>query len=247
VEKAGIARPGVPVVTYEGREETLQALRDAVRQKDATLIEARRDSSIETDDHGNVVARVGRMTYKDLSIPLPGRHQRENLLLALRIVEQLKTQGFEIKQDHVALGVERTRWPGRLELVRNHPTLLLDGAHNPAGAAALATYLDTMPEDGKLLLIFGAMKDKDIAGVMETLLPRAAQVFLTRAAVQRSEDPENLARMARPLHEHITVVPDPGQALEQALAQAEQQDVVLVAGSLILVGDIHRHLAAQEG
>ncbi len=128
-------------------------------------------------------------------------------------------------------------------MVRNHPTLLLDGAHNPAGAEALAAYLDTMPEDGKLLLIFGAMKDKDIAGVMEILVPRAAQVIFTRAAVQRSEDPENLARMARPLHEHITVVPDPGQALEQALAQAEQQDVVLVAGSLILVGDIHRHLA----
>ncbi|MEE9127155.1 MAG: folylpolyglutamate synthase/dihydrofolate synthase family protein [Planctomycetota bacterium] len=247
VEKAGIARPGVPVVTYEGREETLKALRDAARQKGATLIEARRDSSIEMDDDGNAVARVGRMTYKDLSIPLPGRHQRENLLLALRIVEQLKTQGFEITQDHVALGVERTRWPGRLEMVRNHPTLLLDGAHNPAGAAALVTYLDTMPKDGKLLLIFGAMKDKDIVGVMETLLPRAAQVFLTRAAVQRSEDPENLARMARPLHEHITVVPDPGEALEQALAQAEQQDVVLVAGSLILVGDIHRYLAAGEG
>lgn len=244
VEKAGIARPGVPVVTYEGREETLQALRDAVRQKDATLIEARRDSSIEMDDDGNATARVRRMTYKNLSIPLPGRHQRENLLLALRIVEQLKIQGFEITQDHVVLGVEQTRWPGRLEIVRNHPTLLLDGAHNPAGAAALAAYLDTMPKNGKLLLIFGAMKDKDIAGVLKTLLPRAAQVFFTRAAVQRSEDPENLARMARPLHEHITVVPDPGEALEQALAQAEQQDVVLVAGSLILVGDIHRHLAA---
>jgi dihydrofolate synthase/folylpolyglutamate synthase len=247
VEKAGIARPGVPLVTYEGSENTLQALRDAVREKGASLIQARRDSSIEMDDDGKAMARVGRMTYKDLSIALPGRHQRENLLLALRIVEQLKAQGFEITQDHVALGVERTRWPGRLEMVRNNPTILLDGAHNPAGAAALGAYLDTLLDDGKLLLIFGAMKDKDITGVMESLLPRAAQVFFTRAAVQRSEDPENLARMARPLHEHITIVPDPGQALQQALEQAEHQDTILVAGSLILVGDIQRHLAAGEG
>jgi dihydrofolate synthase/folylpolyglutamate synthase len=246
-EKADIARPGVPVVTYEGREETLNALEAATQAKGATLIQARRDSSIEMQDDDRATARVGRMTYKDLSIPLPGRHQRDNLLLALRTVEQLKAQGFEISRDDVALGVERTRWPGRLEMVRNHPTLLLDGAHNPAGAAALAAYLDTLPGDGKLLLVFGAMKDKDIAAVLKALLPRAAQVFFTAAAVQRSEDPENLAVMARPHHQHITVVADPCAALDQALQQAGQEDTILVAGSLILVGDIHRHLAALDG
>jgi dihydrofolate synthase/folylpolyglutamate synthase len=181
VEKAGIARPGVPVVTFEGREKTLQALRDAVTEKGATFIAARQDSGAVTEENGSVTARAGRMTYKDLSVPLPGDHQLENLALALRVVEVLRTQGYAIDRDHVALGVERTRWPGRLEMVRTNPTVLLDGAHNPAGASALAAYLDT---------------------------------------------------------------PDPGEALDQALEQAEPRDTILVAGSLILVGEIRRHLAA---
>lgn len=243
VEKAGIARPGVPMVTYEGRAETLQALHDAVSRAGATLIKARQASRLEVEDHGKATARVGRTTYRNLSIPLPGRHQHENLLLTLSIVEQLKAQGLAITQDHVVRGVERTRWPGRLETVREHPTVLLDGAHNPAGAAALAAYLDTLPDHGKLFLVFGAMKDKDILSVMKILLPHADRVFLTCAAVQRAEDPETLARMARPLHPRLSVVPDPGEALEQALEQAEVQDTVLVAGSLILVGEIRHHLA----
>jgi len=246
VEKCGIARPGVPVVTYENRPETLQAMRAAVERAGGTLVQARPGCSIELDDNGRATARVGRMTYRDLNIPLPGRHQHENLLLVLRIVEQLNALGVEIAAEHVARGVERTRWPGRLETVRRQPTILLDGAHNPTGAAALAAYLDAMPDDGKLLLIFGAMKDKDIAGVLGALLPRAAQVLFTRAAVQRSEDPENLARMARPLHDHVSVVPDPGEALEQALEQAGKRDTILVAGSLILVGDIRRHLSGKS-
>jgi dihydrofolate synthase/folylpolyglutamate synthase len=245
VEKAGIARPGVPVVTFERRPATLEALRAAVREKGATLVDAARECRAETGADGNVTFYIGKATYRDLAVPLPGEHQIENLALALRAVEALRSRGLAITREQVELGVESTRWPGRLEVVRTHPTLLLDGAHNPAGARALAAYLDTLPEGGKLLLVFGAMKDKDLPGIMEPLFPRAARIFLTRALVPRSESPEGLLEEAREFHDRLETFAAPGEALDAALSLAEPRDTVLVAGSLILVGDVKQHLAAS--
>ena len=245
-EKAGIAREGVPVMTFERRPETLKVLEAAAREVGATFIDAARECRTETDESGNVRVRAGKTTYKDLAVPLPGEHQLDNLALALRAIELLKARGYPVSQDQVELGVENTRWPGRLEVVRTNPTVLLDGAHNPAGARALAAYLETLPSDGKLLLVFGAMKDKDIAGIMEPILPRATEVLLTRARVQRAEELGALEPAARRFHDRITVVEDPGEALDRALSLAQPADIVLVTGSLLLVGDVKKHLASQE-
>ncbi len=246
VEKAGIARSGVPLVTFEEVESTLTALEAVALEKGTTVIRARQDCHVEAGDEGTITIRAGRTTYKDLSIPLPGDHQIDNLALALRVIEVLRSKGYEIRPDHVALGVEMTRWPGRLEVMRTHPTVLLDGAHNPAGATALGAYLDQAGGDGDLLLVFGAMKDKDLGGVIQPLVARAARVFLTRSRVQRAEEPEELQKIADRFHDRVEVVADSGDAIDAALAVAGPEDTVLIAGSLILVGEAREYLARND-
>jgi dihydrofolate synthase/folylpolyglutamate synthase len=243
-EKAGIARAGVPTLTFERRPETVAALRDAVQKAGGTLIEVARGFAASTDPVGNVTVKVGRSTFHDLPVPLPGEHQVENLALALRVLELLATRGFTVSQDQAQMGVANTRWPGRLEVVRTNPTVLLDGAHNPAGARALAAYLDTLSGNGRLFLVFGAMKDKDIAGILGPILPRAHKVLVTRAPIERAADEKALAELARGQHADVTPVATPAAALRKALDLAAAGDTILVTGSLILVGEVKRQLEA---
>jgi dihydrofolate synthase / folylpolyglutamate synthase len=245
-EKAGIARRGTPVLTFERRPESLAAIQDVVRRAGGTVIDVAKETQSSTDGLGNVTLRVGRATFHELPVPLPGDHQVENLALALRTVEILGGRGFSVNQDQVQMGVGETRWPGRLEVVRTNPTVLLDGAHNPAGARALAAYLESLGRDGRLYLVFGAMKDKDIRGMMEPILTRATKVFVTRAAIDRAAEPEALAEQARKFHGDVTPVATPGEALRAALGLATPQDTVLVTGSLLLVGDVKRLLEEAE-
>jgi dihydrofolate synthase/folylpolyglutamate synthase len=243
-EKAGICRAGVPTLTFEKDPGTLAALRDAARAAGSTLVPVAAEFEATTGEDGNVTIRTGRARFPDLAVPLPGEHQVENLALALRAVDLLTSRGFAVDLDQIRMGVQNTRWPGRLEVVRTNPTVLLDGAHNPAGARALAAYLDTLNSGGDLYVVFGAMKDKDIPGIMAPILPRARKVFLTRASLDRAAPTEVLAEHARGLHDDLVTLPDPGSALDGALAEARDADTVLVAGSLVLIGDVKRHLGA---
>jgi len=244
-EKAGIARPGTPVLTFERRPETLAALKAAVQKAGGTLMDVAKEFSASVDPIGNVTVRVGRSTFHEMPVSLPGEHQVENLALALRAVEALNARGFSINQDQVQMGVGNTRWPGRLEVVRTNPTVLLDGAHNPAGARALAAYLDTLGPEGKLYLVFGAMKDKDIDGLLAPILPHADKVFVTRATIDRAAEILPLEAAARKHHADVTGVANAAEALDRALSLATPNDTVLVTGSLLLIGDVKRHLEAN--
>ena len=246
VEKAGIVRPGVPTLTFERDRSTLVALRQAVEQGGSTLIEVPTERQVKFLENGEIDIKAGRTTFANLAIPLPGDHQIDNLSLALRAVELLGSRGYPVEMDRLRMGVELTRWPGRLEVVRTHPTLLLDGAHNPSGARCLDAYLQSMASGGDLLLVFGTMRDKDIAGVMKPLFPRARKVFLTRASVERAATLQTLEREAAAFDRETESFPQPGAALDAALGAADPDDTVLVTGSLILVGEIKQHLQSSS-
>jgi dihydrofolate synthase/folylpolyglutamate synthase len=169
---------------------------------------------------------------------LPGLHQRDNLLVAVRLLEEAKREGLAIDLRTVAPGVLRTRWPGRLERVPGDPPLVLDGAHNPAGARALAAHLAGGPP---FVLVFGAMADKDVLGLARALFPPATAVVLTRPRVSRASTPSALARRAGRLASRAYREPSVARALVLArlLARADgPRTVVVVAGSLYLVGAV---------
>jgi dihydrofolate synthase/folylpolyglutamate synthase len=171
-------------------------------------------------------------------VPLPGAHQRANLLVALRLLEEAKAAGLRFDPGRAARGISETRWPGRLERVEGDPPLLLDGAHNPAGARALGAYLRGR---GPYVLLFGAMADKDVGGMARALFPPAAAIVLTRPRGRRAAGPRALLRRVPLLARRARSEPRPPRALALARRLARERGPgvpVVVAGSLYLVGEV---------
>ena len=231
-EKAGVMRRGRPTVVGPMPDEARRAVRARARAIGSRLVEARR---------GAWSAR-----YDGLR-PLPGAHQRDNLLVAVRLLEQARRAGLPVDLRALPAAIARTRWPGRLERVPGRPPLLLDGAHNPAGARSLAVHL---AGGEPFVLVFGAMSDKDVCGLARELFPLASAIVLTRPRVSRAATPDELARRAGPLARGALREPSVSRALARArrLARAQGPDtIVVVAGSLYLVGAVEAILERERG
>jgi dihydrofolate synthase / folylpolyglutamate synthase len=242
-EKAGVLRAGRPTVVGPLAREARNAIRVHARRVGARIVDATRGGA-HSLGHARAGAgprlvdlRTPSGRYEGVK-PLPGAHQRANLLVAIRLLEEAKRQGIAVDLRRVPGAVARTRWPGRLETVPGDPALVLDGAHNPAGARALAAALRGGPP---FVLLFGAMADKDVRGLAGQLFPLAAEIVLTRPRVSRAASPDEIARRGSPLADRAHREPSVARALRLArrLARAHGRDTaVVVAGSLYLVGAV---------
>ncbi|MDR3698617.1 MAG: bifunctional folylpolyglutamate synthase/dihydrofolate synthase [Candidatus Sulfopaludibacter sp.] len=236
-EKAGILKAGVPAV-FAGQRPEAAAVLDA---RAALLgVPVRRTSEFAVDGLA-LSARGSSFQVNGLRItcPLPGEHQVENALTAVRALQTLGVPPAAIET-----GIARTRWPGRLELLAERPETIVDGAHNPAGARALAAYIQRFYAGRRVRLIFGAMRDKAIAEMAGILFPVAQQVIVTAPRQARALSPEAMREIID--HPDLTVVRD----LEQALTLVRESrpgDVVFISGSLFLVAEARELLAPEKG
>lgn len=232
-EKGGILRAGVPLVTG-ATGPALATLRDLAAKVGAP-VHALGDDLIPipgaTDDGGQTFDLQGAKDHVDLRIPFLGAHQLENAALAVATLDLLGVAEVPLRE-----GLARARWPGRLQRIAGEPTLLLDGAHNPAGMASLAAYLKE--RSLRPVAIFGALADKDWRAMVETLAPLVRDAIVVRVPSPRAADPQEVARMFSQMGIFGMVVEDPGHALRTAEGIAGPQGTVLVTGSLYLVGDI---------
>jgi dihydrofolate synthase/folylpolyglutamate synthase len=217
-EKAGILKPGVPAVFARQRPEARAVLEARAAQLDIPVCRAEdfeiRDLEID--------ARGSR--FSGLHCPLAGEHQVDNAVTAALALEWLHVD---------PRGIQDARWPGRLEHVAPNPDIILDGAHNPAGARAVARYIERFYADRKLHLIFGAMRDKSIEEIAGVLFPLADDLVLTAPANPRALRPEALAELAGRGEIAATVT----KAIDLARARASADDAILIAGSLFLAGE----------
>ena len=231
-EKAGIVKENVPVVTG-AKGEPLEVVRAAAAKTALYAL----DENFTYKKKGEQLMwyRGIRTTYDDLSVGLRGDHQLFNAALALCTLELLDRAGFPVKEYAVRKGLASIKWPARLELVRKpgKPLILIDGAHNPDGAAALAAYLKGHFVNRKKLLIFGVMKDKDFREMLRELLPVVQQTILTRPEIGRAALPADVARYAP----GALVSPSVGDALERAFAMAEEHDLIIITGSFYTAGE----------
>lgn len=242
-EKAGIAKTGCPFVCGVEREEPLGPIRRACEAAGAPLVEVRAAAKIK-DAGPSFSVRTQRAHYEGLVLPLLGAHQRANAAVAIVALEQMARQlGFHPDPVAVRRGLREVRWPGRLQWVPGSPPLLLDGAHNPAGARALAAYLDTLPWPRPVGVI-AASEGKDVRGMLEPLAPRLRKAVLTRSSVRRAIGPAELEDAARRAGLDVEIEPDVRRALARSRQLAAPGGFVLVTGSLYLVGDV---LALLEG
>jgi dihydrofolate synthase / folylpolyglutamate synthase len=178
--------------------------------------------------------------------PLVGRHQLRNMALAIAAAEELSKKGIAgITSESIERGIRETRWPGRFQVLAargSWPEIVLDVAHNPAGAWALRSALSERYDDRPLIFVFGAMRDKAISEMAEILFPLTQRVIATRPENPRSASPEEIQQAAIRTGVEIELVGEPAAALEQARADATAQTVVVVTGSIYLVGEAMRWL-----
>lgn len=247
-EKAGILRSGRPALAWVERQEARQAIQELADEMGARLAWGASLASVSRrDDLGWDGQRINLQTphcKHELTLPLLGEHQVANLALATLAAEELATMGLDrIDSEAIARGTAMTRWPGRLEWVEPPAAkpVLLDVAHNPDGAATLRRSLDEM--EGRYVLLFGALADKEVDRVLPRLSAGAAQVVLTSPASPRAMDTSALAAMT-PADKTVTE-DDRTEALSAALEA--DGDFVVVCGSVYLVGDVRMDLRRRFG
>jgi dihydrofolate synthase/folylpolyglutamate synthase len=237
-EKAGIIKPGVPLVTAADGEG-LEVLARTAAERGAPLVhvpQAYHVSQLASTVAGHTFSVAGPIRrYQGIHLPLAGRHQVENALTAIGAAEVLEARGLPLDEAAIRLGLAQTRWPGRLQGAAERPRILMDGAHNPAGAAALAGFLhEHRAALHRLVLVFGVLKDKDWSAMLGALAPLADRIILTHPPTERGADPEAL-RAANRFGAPVEIHPEVGPALERARSLAGPDDTILVTGSLYTV------------
>jgi dihydrofolate synthase/folylpolyglutamate synthase len=241
-EKAGIFKPGARVVLARQPSEALGVLEACAQAVGERPLVAGRDFALEPD--GAWSFRGPGLEADALALSLAGPHQRENAETAIQAARLMLPS---LTSDQIREGLATTRWPGRLELVSGNPPTLLDGAHNPDGARALAQAMRTLHAGERIHLVFGALGDKDVEGITRELFPLADKLYLARPHSERAMSAEGLQALARAQGRSDALFGSVGQALDAARADALNEGagaLVLVAGSLYVVGEARAHLRA---
>jgi len=238
-EKAGILKPGVPLISGVRNRRVREYLDDRQRTLAAACEFLGRDFRIRRRPDGSFsYYSGGGSQFSGLRVPLSGRHQQDNAALALRALEQLAVEElFEVDPAKVDRGLARVKWPGRLQRVAAKPDIYLDGAHNPHGIRALEPELKRLASGRRLILIVGVMKDKRIESMASRLLPLADEVIVTRAPLDRACSPEFLAEKARAWCPRVEVAQSVAESLARARELASPDDLIFLTGSLYCVGE----------
>jgi len=270
-EKAGIIRAEGVVVTLPQSPQANDVIGSAILDLDAKAVSAvpcvppispaapnyfeSRSFSAEntgaTEETGKTISRYPlQVMGKEIVVetPLIGRHQLRNVALAIAAAEELSKQGFAITPEAIERGIRLTRWSGRLQAIparAGAPEFVLDVAHNPAGAWALRSALSTYYQDRRIIFVFGAMRDKAIGEISEILFPLGESVIATCAENPRSATPEEIRDAGSRTGSEIEVCRDVTSALERARGRAGADRIVVVTGSIYVVGEAMRALGVE--
>jgi len=267
-EKAGIVKASVPVISGLAEDEGLAVLARTCEEKNAPLYCYGQDfSASQGADHlwswQPVANRLAACRLDSLRCSMHGSHQVVNASLALAVLALLQPHGFLLSHDAICSGLARVRWPGRLEhfcLDRQARTVsasgestgaavvcyLLDGAHNPAGVESLVQTLRQEYEYRRLIVVWGAMLDKDLDNTLPLIAELAGVLLLTQPAGERAASPEQLlAHLDKTMQLRCECIVDVEQALLRAEVLAGDGDLIVVAGSLYLIGAARRFLVGE--
>lgn len=248
-EKAGIIKPGAPVVTGVTEPEPLEAITESADEKRCDLYVLGRDFSCVRTAYslqGQQFEYHGlKWNLPDLAISLLGEHQVNNAAVALAALECLNTRGFAVSPEAVRYGLPLAKWPGRFEVVGREPLIILDGAHNTHGTRALKKALVELLPSKPITMVLGILSDKDYPGMMRDLLPLAKRVIITAPSYSRAANPEILAQEAQKYLNEVEIVTPISDALERARELTDTHGVICVAGSLYTIGEARDYLVKE--
>ncbi len=269
-EKAGIIKPGIPVVTGVREPEPFEVIASIAAQNNSPVLAIGRDFDFEHSVMHNAPTAAGEpigsnvidyheqidgvsRSWNDVDVAMLGRHQGGNAAVALATLGQLQRMGWNIAEAALRAGMGQTCCPARFEVVGHSPAVVLDAAHNPASVAALSKTLDDQFPTRPRLLVFATSVDKDVPKMLAQLLPRFEHVVLTRYLNNpRAADPTEIEQQARSMARQqgwsdlrLDVCPDPHTAWRRVRALATPRHVICVTGSFFLAAEMREHLEAQ--
>jgi dihydrofolate synthase/folylpolyglutamate synthase len=239
-EKGGIIKKNGICITAASQESVINVLERICRERNAVLYRVGKDIRTKVHKDGSFSYRGIDRQYSNLTHSLYGRHQVKNTACAVAAIEILRRKGFPIDDEALFRGIEGVRWPGRMEVIRQTPTVVLDVAHNPAGISVLCHALKNEFSYRKLIVVFGVFKDKDYVTMVKKLASTANELIVASLETERGLPLEALLSVARRYKKTAQAVAKPIDALKKALSMASSDDLICVAGSLYLVGEIKR-------
>ena len=240
-EKAGIVKPGGDVVLYGQTQEVEEVFRRVCRERGAalTLADSRLAQIRESSITGTIFDYPG---WEGLHISLLGKYQVSNACSALTAVERLRAKGWNIPDSAVRAGLRKAHWPGRLELLRQEPAVIVDGAHNPQGAQALMEAMEALFPGKKLRVVVGVLADKDYHASIAIAEGQTEKFYAVSPPSYRALEAEALAEEIRQQGSvPVAAFDSIPEAIEAALAEAGREDVICIFGSLYQVGDVRRY------
>jgi len=265
-EKAGIIKKGIPVVSGAANDISLEVIKKRCQDEEAPLYLYGRDFN-SSSEAGNIWCwsanhnDLGQKSFGGLRCGMKGNYQKSNSSLAIAVLQLLQNKGFECSEDDISVGLAEVRWPGRLEhivlgksdreiMVPDENTdqihYLIDGAHNPAGVESLVTTLSEDYSYNRLIVVWGAMEDKDLSFTVPEIGNMASVIILTQPDGERAAKPSLLFDvLPKDLKNRTHLIANVKDALLFAEDQAEGGDLILVAGSLYLIGEVRSILVGE--
>ena len=250
-EKAGIIKDGATVVTSVVRPEARAVMARKCTEMHARLVDIDEEWRVEYGPPAAGFYRAVAIATKSpmritIAPSLPGRFQIRNALAAATGACVLRERGMRIADSTIERGIAGVQWPGRLERLSEKPAVYLDGTHNPAGARELVAFWQENFAGRRIVLVYGAMRDKAVDEIAGVLFPEAHHVILTELKHSRALSAELLAEVTADLAPRVTIVRDPGEALERAIDLAGADGAVFVTGSLYLAGDLRTYWKSRK-
>jgi len=235
-DKAGIIKPGIDLVTAATQPQVIKVFSDTCKRRKAPFWRVGREIRYRRNGAQLNYYGMGRIE-RDLDLGLLGKHQLRNAALALAVVELIERRGFTVSSEDIREGLNKPRWPGRMQVVSTKPLIILDGAHNPDAMRNLVDSMRDAFQWKRLILVLGVMGDKDIPRIIKRIVPIADYVIYTRPEYSRAAEPQVLMKEAAPLGKEGEIIPTLPEALRKAKGRSKPGDVILVTGSLFTVGE----------
>lgn len=235
-EKAGIIKGGIDVVTGVTQPRVIRLLESISTEKGAPLWRLGKDINYRTTRSGLHYYGTRRRLNR-LQPGLRGKFQLRNAALAIAVAERLEEKGFKISSLNIREGLNKVTWPGRMQVVAEGPTIILDGGHNPAAIRALAESIRADFKYRRMILVIGIMEDKEIGQILRAIVPPSDYVIYTRPVYSRAASPEKLKAKAASFGRPGEVAHVLSRGLDRAREIADSRDLIVVCGSLFTVGE----------
>ena len=247
LEKAGIIKCKIPVVLYPQLNESLRVIERVCEDKCCKLIRIQEDSAIYLDTEKfvqHIIIKTKIDSY-EIELPLLGKHQLLNCSVAIGAIESLILQGVRFQKENIINALKKVKWIGRLEVIGTEPLVVIDGAHNIDGIRKLKESIDIYFKYNKLILVLGILADKQVEEMVKAIATRAYRVIAVAPRSEGAEQPHELKKIIEKVNKNCECFLNYEEAFSKALQYCGRSDLLLVSGSLYMIGDMRKIIKSR--